>query len=105
MGMAKKQYDTSSIDKFFSNTEETEHVHEAGNMSETDNMSMAFDMSITDEMHNTDNVSKPQKKQYYRFNLKMPLEYKEFLDEAAWQSRKNITQYINDLIKREMDEK
>jgi hypothetical protein len=35
---------------------------------------------------------------YYRINLKLKAEYKEYLDEVSWRNRKSITQYINDLI-------
>ena len=35
---------------------------------------------------------------YYRLNLKLKAEYKEYLDLVAWESRKSITQYLNDLI-------
>jgi len=41
--------------------------------------------------------SNPNQK-YYRINLKLKAEYKDYLEQASWDSRKSITQYINDLI-------
>ena len=35
---------------------------------------------------------------YYRLNLKLKAEYKEYLERASWEAHKSITQYINDLI-------
>jgi len=35
---------------------------------------------------------------HYRINLKLRPEYREYLENASWRSRKSITQYINDLI-------
>lgn len=51
---------------------------------------------------------KPAKQEYYRFNLKIPIEYKVYLQEMAWKTRtrdKNvtITSYIADLIRADME--
>ena len=48
------------------------------------------------------------KQEYYRFNLKVPIEYKDYLQEMAWKTRtrdKNvtITSYIADLIRADME--
>jgi len=34
----------------------------------------------------------------YRFNLKMPIEYKHHLDHQSWLDHTTVTQYINNLI-------
>lgn len=39
----------------------------------------------------------------YRYNLNLDRDLKPFLHEIAWQKRTSITQYINDLIRREME--
>ncbi len=49
----------------------------------------------------------PEKVQYYRFNLKMPLAYHNYLKEAAYtcstpRHTVTITEYINMLIKEDM---
>ena len=49
-----------------------------------------------------------KKREYYRFNLKMPIEYKEYLQSAAYKASSpgnmvTITEYICNLIKDDMD--
>ena len=39
----------------------------------------------------------------YRYNLNLDRDLKPFLHEIVWQQRTSITQYINDLIRREME--
>ena len=44
------------------------------------------------------------KQEYYRFNLKLPMEQKEYLQEMTWRTRaKSITAYINGLIAADME--
>lgn len=38
----------------------------------------------------------------YRYNLNLDRDLKPFLDDIAWQKRTSITQYINDLIRADM---
>lgn len=45
----------------------------------------------------------PVKTEYYRFNAKMPMEYKDYLQEMAWRNRTTITDYINNLIAADME--
>lgn len=45
------------------------------------------------------------KKEDYRINLKLRGEFKQYLNDEAWKSRKSITEYINDLIQADMDAK
>jgi hypothetical protein len=42
----------------------------------------------------TDEMAHP----YFRFNLKLKSEYKEYLKWASWRDQKSVTRYINDLI-------
>ena len=45
------------------------------------------------------------KQEYYRFNLKLPLECKEYLQEMAWRTRsKSITAYLTALIEKDMEQ-
>lgn len=39
----------------------------------------------------------------YRYNLNLDRDLKEFLHDTAWKKRTSITQYINDLIRAEME--
>ena len=48
------------------------------------------------------------KPEYYRFNLKMPIEYKEYLQAAAYRASSpektvTITEYICDLVRADME--
>ena len=48
--------------------------------------------------------AEPQKKQeYYRFNAKMPMECKEYLQEIAWRNRTTITEYLTRLVMADME--
>jgi hypothetical protein len=42
-------------------------------------------------------------KDVYRFNLKVPHEYKLYLQETAWQNRTTITDYLKKLIAEDME--
>lgn len=43
------------------------------------------------------------KTQYYRFNAKMPMEYKDYLQEMAWRNRTTITEYLSNLVAKDME--
>ena len=45
----------------------------------------------------------PKKQEYYRFNAKMPIEYKDYLQEMAWRQRTSITEYLNKLVAADME--
>lgn len=45
----------------------------------------------------------PQKQEFYRFNAKMPIEYKDYLQEMAWRQRTTVTEYLNRLIAADME--
>lgn len=44
-----------------------------------------------------------KKQEYYRFNLKLPIEQKDYLQEMAWRSRESITAYLSDLVAADME--
>lgn len=51
-----------------------------------------------------DQTQQPAKKaEYYRFCIRFPIEYKDYLQEMAWRNRTDITQYLNSLVKADMD--
>ena len=90
--MAKK-FDTQSVsNKFF--TQGTEETHDKP------------------ETHDTHEKPKkqgrPPKKEEeklrgYRYNLNLDRDLKDYLHEMAWKNRTSITQYINDLIRADME--
>ena len=58
----------------------------------------------TADTQDTQDTRKPE---YYRFNLKMPLEYKEYLQAAAYRASSpektvTITEYICELVRADM---
>lgn len=44
-----------------------------------------------------------EKREYYRFNAKMPMECKDYLQEMAWRNRTTITEYLTRLILADME--
>lgn len=43
------------------------------------------------------------KTEYYRFNAKLPMECKDYLQEMAWRNRTTITDYLTRLILVDME--
>ncbi len=63
------------------------------------------DTADTQDTQDTRNTQKPE---YYRFNLKMPLEYKEYLQAAAYRASSpekivTVTEYICELVRADME--
>ena len=63
------------------------------------------DIQDTQDTQRTPKAPKPE---YYRFNLKMPLEYKEYLQAAAYRASSpektvTITEYICELVMADME--
>ena len=59
----------------------------------------------TTDTHDTPKTAKPE---YYRLNLKMPLEYKDYLQAAAYRASSptktvTITEYICELVRADME--
>ena len=63
--------------------------------------------NTADTVDTTDTQDTP-KPEYYRFNLKMPLEYKEYLQAAAYRASSpektiTITEYLCELVRADME--
>ena len=63
------------------------------------------DTADTQDTQGTRNTQKPV---YYRFTLKMPLEYKEYLQAAAYRASSpekivTVTEYICELVRADME--
>ena len=63
------------------------------------------DTQDTQNIHSTPKAPQPE---YYRFNLKMPLEYKDYLQAAAYRASSptktvTITEYICELVRADME--
>lgn len=62
----------------------------------------------TEDTQDTQDTQKAAKPEYYRFNLKMPLEYKDYLQAAAYRASSptktvTITEYICELVRADME--
>ena len=55
--------------------------------------------------HATDDapVKEETKKEFYRFNAKFPIQYKDYLQEMAWRNRCTITEYLIRIVQADMD--
>ena len=58
--------------------------------------------------HDTQSAQDTKKQEYYRFNLKMPFEYKGYLQQAAFKASTpanlvTVTEYICNLIRADME--
>ena len=62
----------------------------------------------TADTQDTQDARNTQKPVYYRFNLKMPLEYKEYLQAAAYRASSpekivTVTEYVCELVRADME--
>ena len=72
------------------------------------NTADTIDTEDTQDTQDTQRTPKAPKPEYYRFNLKMPLEYKEYLQAAAYrvsspEKTVTITEYICELVRADME--
>ena len=72
------------------------------------NTADTIDTEDTQDTQDTQRTPKAPKPEYYRFNLKMPLEYKEYLQAAAYRASSPektvpITEYVCELVRADME--
>ena len=72
------------------------------------NTADTIDTDDTQDTQDTQSTPKAPKPEYYRFNLKMPLEYKDYLQAAAYRASSptktvTITEYICELVRADME--
>ena len=72
------------------------------------NTADTIDTEDTQDTQDTQRTPKAPKPEYYRFNLKMPLEYKEYLQAAAYRASSpektiTITEYLCELVRADME--
>lgn len=83
-----------------------------------DDFGVTAGLNFEQEPHNTEDThnkhdkpskqgrppKKPEEKlRGYRYNLNLDRDLKDYLHEMAWRNRTSITQYINDLIRADME--
>lgn len=72
------------------------------------NTADTIDTEDAQDTQDTQHTQKAPKPEYYRFNLKMPLEYKDYLQAAAYRASSptktvTITEYICELVRADME--
>ena len=72
------------------------------------NTADTIDTEDTQDTQDTQSTPKAPKPEYYRFNLKMPLEYKDYLQAAAYRASSpektiTITEYLCELVRADME--
>ena len=72
------------------------------------NTADTIDTEDTQDTQDIQRTPKAPKPEYYRFNLKMPLEYKDYLQAAAYRASSptktvTITEYICELVRADME--
>ena len=72
------------------------------------NTADTIDTEDTKDTQDIQSTPKAPKPEYYRFNLKMPLEYKDYLQAAAYRASSptktvTITEYICELVRADME--
>lgn len=82
-------------------------------MAKKHDMDSIFDKLSTQDAQQTQDTQKKakgrppkteeQKKGGYRYNLNLDKELKTYLKNKAWQDRKSATDYINDLLRADME--
>ena len=98
--MPKKSFkdNTAHLDRFFSDTDTTQEPYN------TQDEHRPQEPQGTQETHSKPEPS-PSHPRYYRINLKLRTEHKDYLERVSWESHKSITQYLNDLIEADKDTK
>ena len=88
--MSKKTFkdSTAHLDRFFSESRELNNRTQE-----------PYEPQRTQEPRPT--TASAQK--YYRLNLKLKAEYRDYLEQVSWENHKSITQYLNDLIEGDMN--
>lgn len=114
--MGKKSFDTAAAtNKFFTNqqpgTPEQREEQPAPNPDATmtpEQAAAILRQSMEILQNTTPQRGRPKKAEEeklrgYRYNLNLDRDLKQYLKETAWKKRTSITQYINDLIRADME--
>lgn len=121
--MTKKHFDTqAATSKFFTQQpQETHEKQDTHNKSEKTENPLPATADLTPEQlasivqqsmeilqNTTPKRGRPKKKEEeklrgYRYNLNLDRDLQQYLKETAWKKRTSITQYINDLIRADME--
>ena len=95
----KKLADDNPALAFLSNKEFVQTVQAINNSQSVHN---ADDIQNVHDVGVVQSIDKSNIK-YCNINLRIPQEYKDFIEEARWSKKMTITQYINALIAADID--
>ena len=95
--MAQKKHDTQDIFNMLGAQETQEKATETAKAPKT------AKKGTTKKPQGRPKKTQDEKKGGYRYNLNLDKELKEYLKNKAWQDRKTATDYINDLIRADME--
>ena len=101
--MSKKTFKnkTEHLDKFFSEPEEKNGAEGTQQIKKDFPLTTGFTTVPAELSGGFPATQLNPKKEYYRINLKLDIQHKKYLDRVAWENKKSITQYINDLIEKD----
>lgn len=88
--MAKQFNTQDTINKFF--TQNTQDTHDKQ------------DKQDTPKKQGRPPKKEEEKLRGYRYNLNLDRDLKDYLHEMAWRKRTSITQYLNDLVRADMQD-
>lgn len=98
--MAKKFDTQTATNKFFTqDTDNTQEKYDTLNTQDTDDTHLA---SSTPKRRGRPKKETPLRG--YRYNLTLDGDLKAFMKQMAWENHTSVTQYLNDLIRKEKEE-
>lgn len=112
--MSKKSFDTASAtSKFFTqgtqdthSASDTHNTHDTHNKQDTptpEQIAAAVLKLQQEPKRGRPPKTEAEKLRGYRYNLNLDRDLQQYLKETAWKNRTSITQYINDLIRADME--
>ena len=104
--MAKKSFkdDIDPLDRLFSEPEQKSVSDQTPRTPEPHSADYTQSTENTYSTHKTQKTDETQAA-YYRLNLKLRAEFRQYLDDESWKARISITEYINRLIAADMTAK
>jgi len=87
-----------------SSVQDTLHVQSVQDRIATQYVRDMSSVQNTQDMLHVQSVQDiPKKRGYYRLNLKLDMELKDYISDAAWQRKMNVTEYLSTLIRADME--
>ena len=91
---------TAHLDRFFSDSEDSDTN---GVLDTRDTIGAKDTLDILGAYTDDHSTTLPTQPSYYRFNLKLKAELRDYLAHISWLNHTSITQYLNDLVRADME--